>query len=194
MTDLDDAREFHASFQPRDGSKYDWVVALAKQRFEASRAAFKGIDEKAAHLMTYLGSGAGVAIAASVAGVTAGQVHPLVAAGAVPSFVFALRSLTFAARCRGPHPSYPPPTAASAARLADAGPLGEAAMIPAWNLAAVENDAVVSRKAATLTRAVGSLVAAVWLLLLPLAVGIGVRCHDWATTATATATSPTTPR
>ena len=175
MTDLEEAEAFHAEFRPSPTADYGWVIAVARQRLDVSRASFKSIDDKAAHLMTYLGSGTGVVIAAAVAGVATGPVHPAVAIASLPAFCFALRSLTLAAQCRSPNELCPPPTAASAALLADQGPLGEAAMIPAWNLAAVQNDAVTSRKAAQLTAAVRSLVAAIWLLLLPLVVGICVR-------------------
>ena len=190
MTDMEEAVAFHGRFQPREGVDYAWVVAIARERLAVSRATFKAIDDKAAHLMTYLGSGTGVVIAAAIAGVAAGPVHPLVAFSSLPAFVFALLSLTLAARCRGPHDLYPPPTAASAAQLADQGPLGEAAMISSWNLAAMGNDAATGRKAAQLTDAVRALVATVWLLLLPLAVGIGVRTYYGPPTPPAAGQSP----
>ena len=190
MSDLEAAVAFHGLFQPSEGVDYAWVVVIARERLAASRATFKAIDDKAAHLMTYLGGGTGAAIAAAIAGVSIGQVPPLVACSALPAFCLALRSLTLAARCRAPLECYPPPTAASAAALADHGPLGEAAMIPTWNLSAIQTDEASGRKSRLLTRAVAALVASIWFLLLPLFVGIGVRAYSGPPAPVAAAARP----
>lgn len=170
--------EFFATFVPVEGYDYGWVVKLAKERYDSTRVDFKNIDDKAAHLMTYLGSGTGIVLAASLAGVTAGQVSPWVALLALPAFGAALFSLGMAAHARSPRALHCQPSARNAAQIvaderykADA----EACLIPTWTLAASLNQAEIDAKAGHLSRATWALFAALALLVLPMVAGIVVR-------------------
>lgn len=176
--DVRNAFAFNERFRPRDDTDYAWVVRHAKDRYAAADAAMKYVDDKAAAIVTYLGSGAGLLTLASAAAAASNQIDPKVAAAVVPSFAAAALSLAFAAIARKPTAVPTMPTAAYAAGHADAAGepnRSEAALLGGWEIAAAMTTAATTRKAGWVSRSTWSFVAAVGLLILPLAVSIAIR-------------------
>ncbi|QDU22103.1 hypothetical protein [Urbifossiella limnaea] len=175
------AIQFVQDFTPKPGVDYAWVEENARKAYELTAAAFDALDAKAGAIIGYVGAGAGLAAFGTVNTAATAAVHPAVAAAAVPTILFAVAALVFAARCRKSEPVYTLPSAIRLARRAEQNATAAEArayLIPQWNLSAAMLRVVIRRKGELVDNATWCFGCAVASLLLPL---LAVACtRNWA--------------
>ena len=98
--DVKKAKDFNGSFEPTDKDSTAWILELAKARFAFRERSYKELDDKAAAITGYLGSGTGIFTLGSLAAIASDKVNPYVVIAAFPSVFFAAWSLWWAIRCR----------------------------------------------------------------------------------------------
>jgi hypothetical protein len=164
------AADFKNTFMPRGDTDYGWAAEFAKERYTQTVTDFKELDDKAAAVINYLASGAGLLTIGSLAAVATAKLSPMVIAAAAPSVACATLAIAFAAKARKPTQFFFL-SIKTAARYADyfrPADRAKAAFLGQWHLCVTLNRAVLARKAAWLKRSMQFFVAAVACLLLPL--------------------------
>lgn len=91
------ADEFCKTFVPQPDVNYLWVEEYARKEYEDQLKAFDDLDGKAAAIINYLTSGAGLFTLGTLAGVATAKVSLVAAACALPSMVLAVLAIIAAA-------------------------------------------------------------------------------------------------
>jgi hypothetical protein len=173
------AAEFANAWQPRDKVDYEWVLVVAKGRYDALVKAFEDLDNKAAAIVGYLGSGTGLITLGTLFTALNAAVSPWVAAAALFPIGFAAAALLCACRARATDAIYPPPTVEQLVKIADE--FGEdtakakAVMAAQWDVSTALMRPVVERKGRGVDEANWLFAWAVLTLALPLLTHIGFR-------------------
>src|SRR5262245_31100274 len=87
------AARFSDNLAPQDGVNYEWVVAVAKARYDALVKAFDDLDAKAAAIVGYLGGGTGLITLGTLFTAINTAVSPWVAVAALFPIGFAFAAL-----------------------------------------------------------------------------------------------------
>lgn len=145
-------------------------------------AIFKDLDDKAAGIITYLSSGAGLVTFSSLVATSAGAISPWVALSMVPAVALALAAIFCAAKARQPNFTFGMPPVSKAIDYAHYfhkeprdGQRPKDAFLAQWNLQCVQMGPVVRRKAEWVMRATWLFFGAVVCLTIPLLVGVSIR-------------------
>lgn len=172
----------NGGFVPRHGVDYKWVTEYAKSRYDESHATYKELDDKAATVANYLAGGAGIMTLGTIAAASASQISPWVVMMALPSLGCALVALDCALRARWTRPISPPPSVPDAVLWANHYGEHEGAAAAAFSahlyLSVVLMRPALRDKAKWVDRAIGWLMAALGLLVVPVFVCIVSRLAD----------------
>jgi hypothetical protein len=166
------AAEFAQAFAPQPDADYKWVVCDAKDQHAAVLKAFNDQDAKAASILGYLGSGAGLLSIGALTAVATDRISSAVALSGVPAFVMAVAALICAALARQVSKIFHPHLIFAVRCATECGPTAEARFVGQWFLATALTATTLKRKAKWLGRATWAFIAAVALLLLPLLVSL----------------------
>jgi hypothetical protein len=173
------ATEFANTLHPQDKVDYEWVLEVAKGRYDALVKAFEDLDNKAAAIVGYLGSGTGLITLGTLFTALNAAVSPWVAAAALFPIGFAAAALLCACRARETDTIHPPPTVEELVKIANE--FGEdaakakAVMAAQWDVCTALMRPVVARKGKSVDDANWMFAWAVLTLALPLLVHIGFR-------------------
>jgi hypothetical protein len=169
-----EAGEFRDTFSPDKDADYGWVVDLAVAQYTVLRADFEKIDDKAAAIITYLGSGTGVLTLGAIAMSNSANVWVIL--GLLPAFCFAAVALrhAFAARSTRTVP-YPPSIQAATHYVDYFKDKSKATFLGQWHLVNELFHDIINQKADDVDRASRWCVVTVASLAAPLFVSLLVR-------------------
>lgn len=170
-----EAAEFYDTFGPKEGVDYAWVLTRAKEQYAAAEATFKLLDEKAAWIVTHLGSGTGVLAAVWAAAVASDRISWEVGASALLPFLAAAVAVILAAYARSPRETvYPAPADDSAGRAGfySSAAEAEASTVGSWHYAATIMQHAADEKAAAVEHATRTFAWSIGLLVVPVVVAI----------------------
>lgn len=170
-----EAAEFYATFGPKEGVDYAWALSRAKEQYAAAEATFNLLDEKAAWIVTHLGSGTGVLATVWAAAVASDRISWEVGGSALLPFLAAAVAVILAAYARSPQDSVYPASAADSARRAEYYPTAaeaEASTVGQWHYAATIMQHAADKKAAAVEHATRTFAWSIGLLVVPVVVAI----------------------
>jgi hypothetical protein len=165
------ARHFKEVIRPGSDTEYDWVCEHAKEQYERGRKTWSTVDDKANEVIKYVGGGTGL-VTVGVLTTLRPETAALVAY-TVPAIILSWVAVTLAALARRPQAAAEPPSIETAFHYANAYKEGaNVRFLGQWHLACEILDIALRRKTALLAWSVWSFLAALALLLLPLAAGL----------------------
>lgn len=165
--EIDRAYDIACAHVPKPNVKYDWVIEHARDQYRQADANSDKLDDKASAVINYLGAFVGASTLAAISQLVI--LGPWAACMMMPTIIFALAAISFAAAARRCRSSKAAPNAFSAVEYAEfyEEQAAKARMALKMWVAFVDVKHLCKRKADLVNRSTGLFIWAVWLLLLP---------------------------
>lgn len=158
-----------------DDSAYSWLNDYAEKQFAESLEQRKGLDDKAAAIITHLASGAGLATLGSIIAISASKVDAAIVAWMLPAFLAAYASIACAllARYIGGFWGLPPLSQAkSHAEHYETEAAAKRALVDVWIKVLEQNEPTLDRKARLVNWSMSLFLLSIFLLIVPFMVSI----------------------
>lgn len=155
--------------------EYDWVNAYAERQYAETIDEKKGLDDKAASIITHLSSGTGIATLGSILAVGSSKVDPVIVGWMLPAILAAFVSIYYALRARSVVVFQGLPTvdrAKAHAEYYQTEKSSKQALIPVWIKILAHNEPLLASKAKWVNKSMFAFFVSIIFLLIPFTIAI----------------------